>query len=209
MEEGETHSFSQVVTRNDKKKIKLDRKRARVDSPPTPSVSNGAACQPPKSPQNTSRRPMMIGQAKNSTLKASKTLLVAKSVYRLGNIDAGYTVDDVTNHVESMGVRVISCFDRTSANAVSEENKSFRICIIDADKKKFSQEIIGRLGLASRNGFSNLKSSLIKMTQLGSLLPTVETSSPLTSLARGHQLGISPLPPLRPVRFSQAHLQTV
>jgi len=36
-----------------------------------------------------------------------------------------------------MGVRVISCFDRTSANAVSEDNKSFRICIIDADKEKF------------------------------------------------------------------------
>jgi len=57
--------------------------------------------------------------------------------YRLGNIDAGYTVDDVTNHVESTGVRVISCFDRTSANAVSEDNKSFRICIINADKEKF------------------------------------------------------------------------
>jgi len=151
MEEGDSLSFAQVVSRNDKKKIKLDRKHSRVESPPTPSGPHEAASQPPRAPQNTMRRPMIIRQAKNSGLKASKILLVAKSVYRLGNIDAGYTVDDVTNHVELMVVREISCFNRTSANAVFDDNKSFRICIIDADKEKFLSGENWSVGISIQN----------------------------------------------------------
>lgn len=90
-----------------------------------------------KASQNTTRRPMIIGQARNSSLKASKTLFLAKSVYRLGNIDAEYTVEDITNHLESMGVRVISCYERKSENPVFKDNTSFRVCIIDADKEAF------------------------------------------------------------------------
>jgi len=82
--------------------------------------------------QNTRR--VMIGHLTTSTLKASKNVNVAKTVYRISNIDACYTLDDLEQYIESLGVRVISCFERTSPKSPFAENKTFRVCILDIDK---------------------------------------------------------------------------
>jgi len=57
-------------------------------------------------------------------------------------------------HLQTLFPKIINHFESATSTQI---------------RRNFSQEIIGQLGLASRNEFSNLKSILIKMTQLGSL----------------------------------------
>ena len=82
------------------------------------------------------RKQVMIGQSSTTSLKASNNLDVKKSVFRIGNIDSSLSEDDVKQYVESLGVRVLSCFERTSTKSRFVDNKSFRICIFDSDKSK-------------------------------------------------------------------------
>jgi len=93
---------------------RVRRKRLRESSPPvSPSyaqmvassqshiVSNGVK-KITAATQNTRR--VMIGHSTTSTMKASKNLNVPKTVYRISNIDACYTVDDLQQYIESLGV---------------------------------------------------------------------------------------------------------
>lgn len=82
------------------------------------------------------RKPVMIGHSTTSSMRAAKSLNLPKAVYRIGNIDACYSATDVQQYVESLGVRVVSCFERTSEKSRFADNKTFRICIYDADKKE-------------------------------------------------------------------------
>jgi hypothetical protein len=94
--------------------------------PFTPSVATQKRSKPTKT--------LMIGHSTTTAIKASKVLSVAKSVYRIGNIDSCYTADDMKDYVESLGVRVVSCFERTSDKTRQMDSKSFRICIFEADR---------------------------------------------------------------------------
>jgi len=88
-----------------------------------------------KSVPPSAARKGMIGQSKTSTIKAAKNLNLPKSVYRVSNIDACYGTVELQEYIESLGVRVVSCFERTSTKEpVFTDNKSFRVCILDVDK---------------------------------------------------------------------------
>jgi hypothetical protein len=82
------------------------------------------------------RKQIVIGHSTTATMKAAKHLNLPKSIYRIGNIDACYSADDLTRYVEKFGVRVLSCFERTSEKSRFTDNKTFRLCIYDADKEK-------------------------------------------------------------------------
>jgi hypothetical protein len=90
----------------------------------------------------------MIGQSKTNSMKAAKILDVCKSVYRVGNTDVCYTDADLRNHIEGLNIRVISCYERTSVNPRISDNKSFRVCVVDADKDKFLIEENWAVGIS-------------------------------------------------------------
>lgn len=109
-----------------------------ASAPPIPGTSVQTTRRPtaPSRPQAAPKKNVVIGQSTSCSMKAAKNLNVAKAVYRIGNIDACYNADDLKQYVESLGVRVLSCFERTSPNNHYEDNKSFRICIWEMDKSK-------------------------------------------------------------------------
>ena len=88
---------------------------------------------PPVKRPTAAPKTLIIRQLQTSALKASKTLYIKKSVYRIGNIDAVYEASDLQQYIESLGVRVISCFERRN---VMTDNKTFRVCIMDVDRDK-------------------------------------------------------------------------
>ena len=85
-------------------------------------------------PRTLVQKKVVIIHSTTSTIRAAKVLNIKKAVFRIGNIDSCYSAENVKSYVESLGVRAISCFERTSENARVADNKSFRICIFDADK---------------------------------------------------------------------------
>ena len=150
METDKSQEFTIAESRDDKRRRK---KRQRASySPATQTYASIAAA---ASPQNATaaaavmpvkkpglakasvrQKRMMIGQSTTSSIRAAKTLNLPKAVFRIGNIDACYSAADVQQHVESLGVRVVSCFERTSQKTRYEDNKTFRIYIFDADKSQ-------------------------------------------------------------------------
>jgi hypothetical protein len=140
-----TDNFAEVVTRSERRR-RTKRLRASF-SPASPSFASavksgtrGASAPsanvaaPTPLPRLAEPKKVVIGHSTTSTMRAAKVLNVTKAVFRIGNIDSCYSADDVKSYVESLGVRVMSCFERTSENTRFVDNKSFRICIFDADK---------------------------------------------------------------------------
>ena len=82
------------------------------------------------------KRMSMMGDSTSSILKASKNLNIKKAVYKISNIDSSYSVKDVTSHLESIKVRVVSCFELPRGPRQPEDNKNFRVCIYAVDKSK-------------------------------------------------------------------------
>lgn len=83
----------------------------------------------------------LIGSCASSSIRAAKTLQLPKAVYRLGNIDSSYSAEDIQDHIRSLGVRVVTCFELPRSTRQPTDNKAFRVCIIAADKDKlFSSE---------------------------------------------------------------------
>lgn len=128
-------------------------------SPPTGTAASvsyaGKAGQPASASavasankSTVSGRKIMIGQSTSASIKASKNLIVPKSVYRIGNVDACYTADNLKEYLESIGIRVLSCFERTSAKSRFSDNKTFRVCIIDADRTKLMSENNWSVGIS-------------------------------------------------------------
>lgn len=125
----DAEEFFTPKSRNDLKRANALKKRARDESSVGPSFSDIVAKPPSKL--------VMLGQAGSSSLKAADKLYVSKSVYRVGNVDSSNTSDDVKQFVQTLGVRVVSCYERTSSKRLLDANKTFRICIFTADRAKF------------------------------------------------------------------------
>jgi len=70
-----------------------------------------------------------LGASVTSTFKAAKNLFIKNAVYRLGNIDGKYSPEDVTSHLESLDIRVVSCFVLPKRDFLQADNKQFIICI--------------------------------------------------------------------------------
>ena len=75
------------------------------------------------------KRVLMIGQSTTAAIKASKTVYIKKSVYRIGNVHSSNSADDLQKYIEQFGVRVVSCLDRTKVKLPNpqenDENKTF------------------------------------------------------------------------------------
>ena len=148
----DTEGFTAVVSQKEKQRLKRCR-RATVSpqtvasyadattkgirsTGPTGDTGNRLiiASTQPATNQKPPTKQIMIGHSTTSSLKAARVLNIPKAVYCLRNIDSCYTADDVKQYIESLGVRVISCYERTPENSKYADNKSFRICIFQADK---------------------------------------------------------------------------
>lgn len=118
------------------------KRRRAADSPKSPSYASVGAVVPtnvpiaPKPSKPPKPKPL-IGQSTTCPMKAAKNLNIPKAVYRIGNIDATYTAENLSEYVqEQLGVHVISCYERTSPNSPYSDNKSFWLCIAEMDKDK-------------------------------------------------------------------------
>jgi hypothetical protein len=146
----DTDPAVQVVQR---RKSNYRPKNARSTSGPGSTSYAAALDRPAANPsgtnQQTSNRPSqarrtVLGTATNSSLKAAKNLLIKKAVFKISNIDAVYTAENLLDHLTSMGVRVAddsrsngkSCFELKPGVKQPANNKCFRVCIFAADKQK-------------------------------------------------------------------------
>ena len=92
----------------------------------------------------------MIGASSSCPLKASKTLIVRKAVFHLGNIDCSYTVSDIEVYIRSLGVTILSCFELKHADKQPLDNKAFRICIAANGKQKLCDNSNWSVGVSLR-----------------------------------------------------------
>ena len=141
---GMSRDYNEVETRNTRRRAK--RQRA-SDSPPIPisslpasyastaaaGVAAGIAQIKKSLP---TQKHIVIGQSTTCPMKAAKNLNLPKTVYKIGNIDSRSTVEHMMDYLNKIGVHVISCFDRTPLLSRFADNKTFRVCIANADKAK-------------------------------------------------------------------------
>lgn len=99
---------------------------SQVALPANPIVSNHGKPQPK----------LVIGASSSSALKASKSLIVKKSVFHLGNIDSVYSAVDVENYIRSLNIRILTCFELKQSKMQASDNKAFRVCIVAEDRAK-------------------------------------------------------------------------
>ena len=93
----------------------------------------------------------MIGNSTNSSIKASKTLFITKSVLCSRNIDCNYSVDDISDYIKSIGVRLLTCFELRPTNMKPSDNKSFRICIVAEDKLRLLDSSLWSVGVTIKD----------------------------------------------------------
>jgi len=141
--------FTTQLSRSARRAVK--RMRA-SESPNSPSFAAAVSrpTAPAVPPTKLQQRPKaLIGQSTTCPMRAAKNLNIAKAVFRIGNIDACYTEENLKEYIEEkLGVRVISCYDRTSDNNRYADNKSFRVCIFDADKSKLLNDSSWSVGIS-------------------------------------------------------------
>ena len=114
----------------------------------------------------------MLGDSKSCTLKASEKLQVKKSVHKITNLDASNSTNDVTAYVESLSVRVTSCFELPRGPRQPLGNKSFRLCIFAAGRAKLLTRSNWSTGVIIQDWISKTKNA---DTQIA---PSTNGSSP-------------------------------
>jgi len=81
-------------------------------------------------------KPLIIGSSNTPSLAAASSLYLHKGVYRIANVGGSSTVEGMQDYLKALGIRVMSCFDRTPANSRIENNKIYRVCILNIDRPK-------------------------------------------------------------------------
>ena len=112
-----------------------------------------AAKQPPNNPaaSHQSARKTFIGKSCTAPLRASKTLQLKKAVFCLSNIDQEYSLEDVSDYIKSLGIRLLTCYELPRSGRQSADSKSFRLCIIAEDKDKLLDQSNWYVGVTLRN----------------------------------------------------------
>jgi len=91
------------------------------------NVSGGPSNQPKPNLASAPsvKRRTVLGDSLTSGLKASKTPQIKKAVYRISNVDEIYSANDVFDHITSLNIRVVTCFELKKTTWQKEGNKSF------------------------------------------------------------------------------------
>jgi hypothetical protein len=152
---------------NDGFTIQKGKKRKKISSSPGSNLpaansysSKLSTDLPPNAKPGVKSRPStMIGVSSTCSLKASKTLIVKKAVFRLGNIDSVYSVPDIENHIRSIGVNILSCFELKQSDSHPLDNKAFRVCIVAADSHKLCDNSNWSVGVSLRQWIHKPKDS--------------------------------------------------
>jgi len=127
------------------------KKRRRVRSAPEENadVQTVQTVQRPAHP--TTHRPaktLLVGRKSDTvTVSAAKSLMPRKYVYYVDNLSTSVSSDDLVSFVESLGVRVMNCYEvkpRRSAQQkremkIDNGRRAYRLCINRADKTAMLQ----------------------------------------------------------------------
>ena len=168
-------NMSLVRSRHAKRAAKRLRESESPPAPPAPSapsapLSYSAVAASAPAPIKSARRPVLVGNSSTSTLKASKHLDLPKKVFRIENIDDSYSEHDIMDHLKSIDVNCFTCFERTSDRSRLNQNKSFRVCILSADKSKINERfIIVQLG----------GTLFVNLICFGGIVPQIGTTVPV------------------------------
>ena len=100
-----------------------------VGQPVAAAETRQAAARPPK-------RRTLVGESTSCALRAATNLQLKKKVLKVGNLNEDCDEDDVKEHVESLGVRVVSCFLLRRQPWQPAGNNCFRLCIFATDTHK-------------------------------------------------------------------------
>lgn len=149
--EGSANVWEMSVSRRNKMS---SRKRLRESNSPSTELhvvpssfsKNNTANVTKKLGKNT-----LFGSSTTCSLKASKHLQLPKSVFMVGNLDGECTVDEIKTHLNSVEIRVVTCFELPQSDRRPDDNKAFRVCIIAADKAKMLDKNNWALGVSVRH----------------------------------------------------------
>ena len=172
--------------------ISQEKRRKRQRASPFNSTQAGSSgrmysaavsARPAQVPTRTINKPKtVIGASSNSTLKASKTLIMKKSVYRLGNIDCSNTACDVETFVKSLGVRILTCFELNKTKNQPDDNKAFRLCICAEDKDKLCNEENWDVGVSLREWVHKPKVNLNSNTDVHTGVNAASATDSVTAM---------------------------
>ena len=120
------------------------RKKRRLNQSPQTPANTGN--QQPTTRNVRKKQTLVIGRrgiSSGATIFAAAKPLLNKEVFCIDNVSTELSVDDITQFVQSMNVRVISCYEtrprRTMRqrrnNEFPDDRKAFRLCIVKDDRK--------------------------------------------------------------------------
>jgi hypothetical protein len=151
-----------------------------------PAAAPGAAAPravvPPSQVRKNSKRRILIGDAKSSSIKAASNLQVSKKVYKLGNIDESYTDLDLKNYIESLGIRVVYCSILAPRPKQPAGNRCFRVCVFATDAHKILTKGAWSSGVSVQEWYFKPKSENV----------VISTDNPNTApLRQSHAVSMS------------------
>jgi hypothetical protein len=134
-------------------------KRKKPSASPSYAAALTQSSARPSIPQQSKVKPkVLIGASSTCPLKASKSLIVNKTVFRLGNIDSVYSETDIEHYIRSLDIRLLSCFELKNSARQPADNKAFRICIVSDDTNKFCKSDNWSVGVSIREWIHKPKS---------------------------------------------------
>lgn len=93
----------------------------------------------------------LFGSSTTCSLRASAHLQLPKSVFMVGNLHGECNADEIKTHLNSVEVRVVTCFELPRFDRRPDDNKAFRVCIIAADKTKMLDKNNWPFGVSVRH----------------------------------------------------------
>ena len=125
-DEGGMGSFELAQSRKSKrlrnKSPQQSQHQAQQQPPPTTTEKSGE--------QPSHRRPSVLGKSTAATNITAARKLRRKAVFRIDNVNASCTADDIESFVSSLSINVISVFAvKPRRRRIDSVRKAFRLCI--------------------------------------------------------------------------------
>lgn len=130
--EGPLDDFSVKITK--KRKLQMSAEKRRNEAAAKASADKPLANNTIPEVKTRCKRENIIGTATTGSLFKAAKDLTRKRVFCVSNVDNGVTSTELSTFVESIKVRVISCFDTKTK---FPDTRAFRICINKEDSVNF------------------------------------------------------------------------